>query len=73
MDSNDRRARILELEAELKELRIEEALERASNSEGVLEYCSKLKKEGETIKAIKYYREMFGTGLLEAKNVVDTL
>lgn len=73
MNENERNARIRELEIELKELKAEASMETASNREQVLQYCRELKYRNFNVKAILYYRDKVGTGLIEAKNIIDSL
>lgn len=73
MDPQARLARIMELDRELNELLAEEALEKKDTEERILQHCRLLKGRGLVVKAIKYYREMLGGGLLEAKNAIDDL
>ncbi len=73
MDPQARLARILELERELRELREDEARDSEDDKVRAIQMCRDLKSRGRPIEAVKHYRSMFGTGLLEAKDAVDAL
>ena len=70
MTSEQRRARIAELERELAELRRLELTGSGVDRETLLNECRLLKRAGRVIDAIKHYRTKIGCGLVEARDTV---
>lgn len=73
MTSEQRRARIAELRQELDELLRQEYALDGPDHEALIEECRHLKRDGRTVAAIKHYRTKVGCGLIEARDLVDTL
>lgn len=68
-----RRARIADLERELAELRRQELEAQGPAREILLGECRLLLRAGETMKAIKHYRNKTGSTLVEARDVIVAL
>ncbi len=76
MTPEERRARIRQLEEELRQLRAEEyAVVGAGfdNIEALRAECLRLRREGLPVQAIQLYRAGTGCGLREAKDAVEGL
>jgi len=68
-----RHARIIELQRELQALMLEEEQAAKIDSRGLRQECLRMKQSGQTVQAVKYYREKVGCGLREAHDVVMAL
>jgi len=73
MTPEARRARIVQLEQELAELRQQELAEKDAHQQTIIEQCRVLKRANKEMQAIKLYRDKMGVGLREAKDYVDSM
>lgn len=73
MTPEERRARIVELERELAELRRQELDEKNAAEQAIIEECRALKRANKEMQAIKLYRDKMGVCLREAKDYVDSM
>ncbi|KVP96724.1 hypothetical protein WJ96_05725 [Burkholderia ubonensis] len=73
MTSEQRRARILELQTELNRLRAEELIELGTEVDYklVMSECRELVQKGDRVKAVNHYRLKTGSGLREAYDVMQ--
>jgi len=73
LSSEARRARIVQLEEELAELRRQEIAEEVEEKQATIEQCRVLKRAGQHIQAVKLYRHKMGVGLREAHDYIEKL